>query len=335
VSSTAAPTRPTPALLAAIPAVVGILVAFIVAIVQYAEIDGHQLTKLTGLDAFLGMPNVAVSVIFFSLFVTWFIGLAAGARYRRGLWVAAIVLVAVGSVYQVIAMVLNFSPALIVLLVAALAVGLFLILGMRAAGENLPQVARADRLTLVGVVLTIAGAAGLTAAYNLSIDKVTAILDPGASLNCNFSLLVQCGKNLGAWEGSLFGFPNPLIGLGGYAVVLFIGIAVLAGARFPRWWWVAFNIGVMGAMAFITFLIISSIFVIETLCVWCALVWTVTIPTFWMLTIGNLRVGNLKVGPRATRFWSGAYSWTWIIVLVCYAIVFLLYEVYLNLLARL
>jgi uncharacterized membrane protein len=335
VTDPATPSRPVPALLAAIPGAVGVLVSLVVAIVQFAQIDGGQIKKLTGLDAFLGLPNVAVSVIFFSLFVTWFVGIAAGASYRRPLWIAAIVVAVIGAIYEVAAIILNFSPAAIVILLAAIGVAIVTVLGARTAGDAAPQVAAGDRPKIFGTVLVIAGLGGLTAAYNLSVDKVTVILSPGASLNCNQSILVNCGKNLGSWQGSLFGFPNPLIGLGGYAAVLLIGIAVLAGARFPRWWWVAFNIGVMGAMAFICFLIFSSIFVIHTLCLWCALVWTVTIPTFWLLTIRNLKEGNLAVGPRATRFWSGAYSWVVIITLVCYAIIFLLYEILLNLLARL
>jgi len=105
--------------------------------------------------------------------------------------------------------------------------------------------------------------------------------------------------------------------------------------RYPRWWWVAFNIGVMTAMAFICFLIYTSVYALGTLCLWCSLVWVVTIPTFWLLTIRNLKLGNLAVGPRATRFWSGAYSWVAIITVVCYGIIFLLFEVVLNLLNRL
>lgn len=329
--------RPSSALLAAVPAIVGVLVAFIVGIVQYAAIDDGATKHLSGLDAALGLPNVGVSIVFFSLFVTWFVGAAGGAAYRHGLYVAAIVVASLGTLYEVAATIFNFSWVSVVLLVAALATLLFTILGCRAtvAAGAQPQVDRADRPKVFGVVLILAGLGGLLAAYNLSVDKVTVILSPSTSLSCNVSLLVQCGKNLGTWQGSLFGFPNPLIGLGGFAVVLVFGIALLAGARFPRWWWVAFNIGVMGAFAFIGFLIYSSVYVIETLCLWCSLVWTVTIPMFWLTTIRNLKDGNLKVGPRATRFYAGAYTWVPLITLVCYLIVFLMFEIHLNLLQRL
>lgn len=333
----AVPSRSIPAVLAAVPSIVGVIVSFVVAIVAYAGIDGGTTKHLYGVDSFLGVPFVAVSLVFFSVFVAWFVGQGAGARYPHGLYVAAIVVASLGTVFHLLAAVFTFSWFALVLLVTAAATLVVTVLGCREVKSAGPgaQVEPADRRTVFGVVLVIAGIAGLTAAYNLSVDKVTVILFPGVSLNCNVSILVACGKNLGSWQGSLFGFPNPLIGLGGFAVVLVTGIAVLAGARYPRWWWLAFNVGVLFAFAFITFLIISSVFFIGTLCLWCALVWTVTIPTFWMVTLGNLKHGYLRVSPRATTFFGAAYSWVPLVSLVCYLVIFLLYETQLNLLARL
>jgi uncharacterized membrane protein len=319
--------------LGAVPATVGVVVAFVAAIAQYAAIDGGETKKLSGLDAFLGLPSAGVSIVFFALFVTWFVGASAGARYTHALYVGAIVIASIGTAFQIAAVVLNFSWVAIVLLAAVIGVLLLTILGCRASkiGGIRPQVLGAHRPRVFGIVLVLAGLAGLTAAYNLSVDKVTVILSPGTALSCNVSILVACGKNLGSWQGALLGFPNPLIGLGGFAVVLVIGIAVLAGVRYARWWWVAFNAGVFAAFAFVAFLIISSVYVIGTLCLWCALVWTVTIPLFWLTTIRNLKDGNIKVGARATKFWAGAYSWVPLITLVCYLLVILIYQVQLNL----
>jgi uncharacterized membrane protein len=329
--------RSSSALLAALPAVVGVIVSFVSAVVQYAAIDGGQTKKLVGLDASLGLPNVGVSVVLFSLFIAWFVGAAAGARYTHGLSVAAIVVAGVGVVYQLVAVVLNFGAVAFVLLVAAVAVLLFTVVGCRAAKATaaLPQVAMPDRRRIYGVVLVIAGLAGLTAAYNLSVDKVTVILSPTTSLNCNVSPIVACGKNLGSWQGSLLGFPNPLLGLGGFAVVLFTGIGVLAGVRFARWWWIAFTICVIAAFAFITFLIISSVYVIGTLCLWCALVWTVTIPTFWLTLLGSLKNGTFTVGPGATRFFAAAYTWVPLLTLACYLAILFIYQIRLDLFSSL
>lgn len=337
VTDQAAPPRSSSALLTALPGTVGVIVAFVAAIVQFASIEGGETKSLTGVDAFLGLPAVGVSVVLFSLFVAWFVGVGAGARYTHGLYVAAIVIAATGTAFQLAALIFNFSWVAVVLLFAAVGVLVMTILGCRAsrAAAVVPQVARADRPRIFGVVLVIAGLAGLTAAYNLSVDKVTVILSPDTALSCNVSPIVACGKNLGSWQGSLFGFPNPLIGLGAFAVVLVVGIAVLGGVRYSRWWWVAFNVCVMAAFAFITFLIVSSVYFIGTLCLWCALVWSVTIPTFWLTTIRNFKDGNLKVGPRATRFWASAYTWVPLITLVCYLLVLIIFQTRLNLLGSL
>jgi uncharacterized membrane protein len=313
--------------------VVGVIIAFICAIVQYAAIDGGETKKLSGLDAALGLPSVGASIVLFSLFVAWFVGAAAGARYPHRLWVAAIVVAGAAAVFQILYLVLEFSVVALVLFIAMAVVLVFTILGCREAKADplATQVPPADRRRIFGVVLVIAGLAGLTAAYNLSVDKVTVILSPTTSLNCNVSLIVACGKNLGSWQGSLLGFPNPLLGLGGFAVVLVTGVAVLAGVRFARWWWVAFTACVLAAFAFITFLIISSVYVIGTLCLWCALVWTVTIPTFWLTLIGNLKNGVFKVGPGATRFFASAYTWVPLITLVCYLVILFIYQTRLSL----
>ena len=109
VTDQAVQPRPSSALLAAVPAVVGVLVAFVVAIVQYAAIDDGATKHLYGVDSFLGLPNVAVSVIFFSLFVAWFIGVGGGALYRHGLYVAAIVVASLGTLYELVVTIFNFS----------------------------------------------------------------------------------------------------------------------------------------------------------------------------------------------------------------------------------
>lgn len=333
----AVPQRSISSVLAAAPAAIGVLVAFVVAITQYAGIDNGTTKRLYGLDAFLGLPYVGASIVFFSLFVALFLGQAAGARYRHGLLVGAIVVAGLGTAFHLFAVYFSLSWVAVVLLVAAIATLLFTIVGCREAKRTgaTAQVARGDRTPVFSIVLIVAGLAGLAAAYNLSVDKVTAILSPATKLNCSFSILVECGANLKSWQGSLFGFPNPLIGLGGFAVVLVIGLATLAGVRYQRWWWIAFNVGVLGAFAFITFLIYSSVYVIGTLCVWCALVWIVTIPTFWLTTLGNLHNGNIRVGPRATAFFRGAYAWVPLITLVCYAVIFLIYQTHLSLLTSL
>jgi uncharacterized membrane protein len=315
----------------------GVAVAFAVAVVLFAELTSGAVTQLHGLDAFLSVPSASGSIVFFAAFLVWNVGALAGARYPHRLRFAAIVVAAIGTLFQLVALLLGLSWYAIVLLLLAMIVLALAVSDCRANRnvEHTPQVPLADRPRILGIFLVLAGVAGLTAAYNLSVDKVTALISPTTVLNCDRSLIVQCSANLKSWQGSLFGFPNPLIGLGGFVAPIIIGIAILAGARFARWYWVAFTIGVIGALALIIFLISQSVFVIATLCLWCALVWTFTIPLFWLVTLYSLKTGYFRVSPRATKFFGGAYTWVPLITLLCYLVVALLYQVRLDALSYL
>jgi uncharacterized membrane protein len=141
------------------------------------------------------------------------------------------------------------------------------------------------------IFLVVFGAAGWWASFQLTLDKFLVLEHPKSALNCNLSLLVQCGKNLDSAQGSAFGFPNPIIGLGGFAAVIAVGVSLLAGAQFARWYWWLFNLGVAGAMAFIIWLIGQTIYVLGTLCPWCMLVYVVMFPLFWVVTLRNAASG--------------------------------------------
>lgn len=172
----------------------------------------------------------------------------------------------------------------------------------------------------LAIFLIVAGALGWYASFALTLDKFLLLENPDADLDCNFSLLVQCGANLNSPQGEVFGFPNPLLGLGGFVAPIAVGVALLAGARFARWFWIAFNVGIVGALAFVIWLIGQSIYVLGTLCPWCMLVWTVTIPLFWTVTLRNLAEG-VYGGGAAQRFGAAARGWVIPITIVSYAIV--------------
>ena len=183
------------------------------------------------------------------------------------------------------------------------------------------------------IFLILAGSIGWLAAFELVVGKIEVLENPGTDLACDFSVLVQCGANLASWQGAVFGFPNPLIGMGGFVAPIAVGVGILAGARFARWFWVAFNLGVAGALAFVIWLIGQSIFSLGTLCPWCMVVWSVTIPLFWALTARNLAEGVF--GRRASAFGSALLSWVVPITIVSYAVIVLVAQLELNALARL
>jgi len=184
------------------------------------------------------------------------------------------------------------------------------------------------RSTILAITLIVTGVIGWFAAFRLTIDKFELLVHPQAQLDCNFSVLVQCGRNLESWQGALLGFPNPIIGLGGFVAPIAVGVALLAGARFARWFWIAFNVGVAGAMGFVIWLMTQSIFALGTLCVYCMLTWSIVIPMFLVLTSRNAREGVF--GDRLRAAGRVATQWVVTIDLVSYVIVALLAQMRLE-----
>ncbi len=193
--------------------------------------------------------------------------------------------------------------------------------------------ARAPRIPVAfAITLIVTGVVGWYAAFALTLDKIAVLKDPGARLDCNVSVLVQCGKNLGSWQGAVLGFPNPIIGLACWVAPIMVGVAILAGARFARWFWILFNVGVVGAMAFVVWLVHESIFDLGTLCPWCMLTWSMVIPLFLTVTTRNAAAGVF--GPRLSGVGRASFPWLVPATVLGYAIVVTIAQLQLDALAR-
>lgn len=187
----------------------------------------------------------------------------------------------------------------------------------------------------LAIFLIVAGVIGWIAAFALTLDKFQLLQDPNAQLGCNLSILVQCGVNLNSWQGAILGFPNPIIGLAAWIAPIAVGVAVLAGAQFARWFWIAFNIGFLGALGFVIWLISQSIFVLGTLCPWCMVTWSVTIPSFIAVTAFTLRNGIIPAPPAVRRVAGVVSSWIVVVTLGCYLVVAVIAQLRLDVLSYL
>lgn len=153
-------------------------------------------------------------------------------------------------------------------------------------------------------ILVVCGTLGLLAAAILMVEKIHLLKDPSAQLSCDLNPIVACGSVINTPQASAFGFPNPIIGLVGFGVVITIGMALLAGAQFKRWFWLGLQAGSLFGVAFVTWLQYQSIYAIGALCPYCMVVWTVTIPIFVYVTSYNLRQKHLIL-PKNIRALNG------------------------------
>lgn len=133
----------------------------------------------------------------------------------------------------------------------------------------------------VGVLLTIGSALALFASFQLSLDKIRLLENADYDPACNFSILMSCKSVINSDQGSVFGFPNPFMGLVGFGILIAIGVAAASSVRLPRWYWVGTLLGLTFAAAMVHWFAYQSIFSIQVLCPWCMVVWAVTIPMFW------------------------------------------------------
>lgn len=194
------------------------------------------------------------------------------------------------------------------------------------------QPAVRTRPVALAVWLIIAGVVGWWAAFSLTMERLALLADPDAILGCNFNPLIQCGKNLESWQGSLLGFPNPILGLTGWVAPIVVGVAILAGARFARWFWWLFEIGVALAFVFVLWLIGQSIFSLGTLCPWCMVTWVVTIPTFYAVTLHLLRTGIVPASRGVRRAADRLMGWIPLLAVGSYAIIAIIAQVRLDVL---
>jgi uncharacterized membrane protein len=151
-------------------------------------------------------------------------------------------------------------------------------------------------------LLLIGGLLGLLAAFVLTVDKIKILEDPSYVPSCNISPILSCGSVMVTDQASAFGVPNALFGIAGYAVIAAIGAAMLAGAKFKRWFWRWVGLGTLAGVLFVHWLFYQTVYNIGSLCPYCMVVWVVTIPLFWYVLLYNLREGNIAVPKRLNYF---------------------------------
>lgn len=139
------------------------------------------------------------------------------------------------------------------------------------------------------VLLLVTGALGLVASFVLAVEKYAVLADPAYVPTCSLNPVLSCGTVMSSPQAELFGFPNPLLGIAGFSVLVTCGMVALTGARLPTWFWWGLQVGVTAGVVLVHWLIYTSLYRLGALCPYCMLVWMVTIVAFWYVSVHNLR----------------------------------------------
>jgi uncharacterized membrane protein len=188
--------------------------------------------------------------------------------------------------------------------------------------ENIFKASRTRRW-IFGTMLAF-GIIGLIASFVLSLEEIHLIKNPNATLSCSFNVVLNCSTVMQTWQASVFGFPNMLIGLMAYPVVIVVAALGLARVVLPRWFLIAANIGYLLGVTFAYWLFFNSVYAIQVLCPWCLIVTFSTTLIVAALTHYNLKENTFRfktvTNDRIQSFLSQGYGKlavaSWIVLLI-------------------
>lgn len=182
-----------------------------------------------------------------------------------------------------------------------------------AAGRRVVRVGKPSALWVL-----IAGVAGLAASLTLTIEKIEILINPSYVPSCSINPVLSCGSVMVSHQASVFGFPNPLMGIVGFTVVIVTGVLAVSNVALPRWYWAGLAIGTLLGVGFVHWLIFQSLYRIGALCPYCMVVWSVTIPL--LVVTASIALQPLR-GNAVARM---IHQWRWSLTALWFTAVVLL-----------
>ncbi len=162
-----------------------------------------------------------------------------------------------------------------------------------------------------GIVALLAAALGsglgLVASFVLSLETLHLAQHPGGALNCDVNAVLSCSTVARHWSATVFGFPNSFVGMMTMPVMITVVVALLAGARLPRWFVRSAWGGAVLGMIFALWMFYMSFVVIRVLCPWCLTLDVGMLLIFFGMTRYCIEAGVIG-GEHTKRFARHGYD---------------------------
>ncbi len=136
-------------------------------------------------------------------------------------------------------------------------------------------------------ILIVGSIIGLIASFILTLDTISMIKNPNVDLPCNINPFISCTSVASSKEGSVFGFPNSLLGIISFSILFGVGVMLFSGGKAKKPFWLLLNLATLASMFFVFWFFSQSVYDIGSLCIYCMTVWAVTWPIFLYTTIWN------------------------------------------------
>ncbi len=150
-------------------------------------------------------------------------------------------------------------------------------------GKTGTKLQKAMPYLLIGLALL-----GFVASFALTYDKIQVLKNPHYIPDCNINPIISCGSVMKTQQANLFGVPNTIYGIIGFSALITVGVLMLAGGKFKRWFWQLMQLGVSAGLIFVIYLFYQGIYRIDAVCPWCFVTWLTVSALFLYVTVYNL-----------------------------------------------
>ncbi|HQR28374.1 MAG TPA: vitamin K epoxide reductase family protein [Nocardioides sp.] len=167
-----------------------------------------------------------------------------------------------------------------------------------------------------------AALAGLGFTVVQIMEKITILKDPGATLSCDLSTTVSCTDVLNAWQSSVLGPPNALIGAVMFALLGSAALAGFLGSELSRSYLATMWGLAVFFLSFATWFMYETAFSIGRLCPWCIGITTAVVVICAALTrladrhdaFGDTGFGRRVSGAVRSRLDLVVWAVWWVVI---------------------
>lgn len=156
-----------------------------------------------------------------------------------------------------------------------------------------------DKQKTLYAVMTLAAIIGFLASFWQIIEKIALLQNSSATLVCNINSVFSCSNILNAWQSSVFGFPNSLMCVAFFAVMMTAGLVGWTGGTIYKNLRLVFQGATLFFIGFGFWYLWQSIFAVGSLCVFCIFCYggVLAVSYSWL----RLNQNDLPIGKKAKK----------------------------------
>jgi uncharacterized membrane protein len=165
------------------------------------------------------------------------------------------------------------------------------------------------------------GIIGVLSSGAIITERINLLKNPGEDLSCDLNPLFSCGTVMSSAQANTFGFPNPMLGLVFFGMLLaFVGLGFIK-TEFPE---ITKKLGLVAASfgaIFSLYLFSQTTYVIGAICLYCVAVWFASFITF-----SEFLHINLSEKVRGTFPFSPSWALGTVMFFTVIALIYLRYQ---------